>query len=296
MTAIEHQLTTPQQITETVVQSFARCQDERVREIMYKLVRHLHAFALDADLTESEWAAGIEFLTRTGQTCTDTRQEFILLSDTLGLSMLVDAINHGKGAGATESTVLGPFYVPDSPWRDDGDAIIDLSSGEPTIVQDQVRDTTGSPIPGAVLDVWQNAPNQLYAVQDPDQAADNGRGRFRTDDTGRFSFRTIRPVDYPIPHDGPVGQMLTATGRHPWRPAHIHIIASAEAHRPVTTHLFDADSRYLGSDAVFGVKSSLVRHFQPHDPGTEPPPPGIDRRWCTVDCPIVLEPITDAEG
>ncbi|MQA85663.1 MAG: 6-chlorohydroxyquinol-1,2-dioxygenase [Streptosporangiales bacterium] len=282
--------TTPEEITEAAVGSFDSCPDERTREILQKLVRHLHAFAVDARLTEEEWMAGIQFLTRTGQACTDTRQEFILLSDTLGLSMAVDAINHGKGADATESTVLGPFYVPDSPWRANGDAINIEADGEPVIVQGRVTNTADHPIAGAVVDVWQNSTNELYAVQDPSQPPDNLRGRFRAGDDGRFWFRTIRPVDYPIPHDGPVGEMLASVGRHPWRPAHIHLIVSAPGYEPVTTHIFDADSRYLDSDAVFGVKSSLIREFQRHDPATEPAPPGVDRPWYTVDCSLALEP------
>jgi protocatechuate 3,4-dioxygenase beta subunit len=284
------QVTTPDEITGAVVRSFAGCPDERLRQILQALVRHLHAFAVDVKLTEAEWLAAIGFLTRTGQICTPTRQEFILLSDTLGVSMLVDVINHGKTAGATESTVLGPFYVPDSPWRANGDAIMDPSSGQPTLVHGQVTSVDGTPVPGAVLDVWQNAANMLYAAQDPGQPPDNGRGRFRADERGRFWFRTIRPVDYPISHDGPVGQMLAATRRHPWRPAHIHIIASAGGYEPVTTHIFDADSPYLDSDAVFGVKPSLVRRFEPHDAATEQPPPGMGERWYTVDCTIALQP------
>lgn len=284
------QTTTPAEITEAAVRSFDGCPDARLREIAQKLVRHLHAFAEDARLTEAEWLGGIGFLTRTGQTCTDSRQEFILLSDTLGLSMLLDAINHRKPAGATESTVLGPFYVPDSPWRANGDAIMDLSTGEPAVVRGRVVDTAGDPVAGAVLDVWQNAANMLYAVQDPDQPDGNGRGRFRAERDGSFWFHTIRPVDYPIPHDGPVGQLLTATARHPWRPAHIHVIATADGYEAVTTHIFDADSRYLDSDAVFGVKPSLVHRFHPHDPAVERPPAGIDRPWYTVDCTITLGP------
>ena len=278
-------------ITESVVRSFDGCPDPRLREIMQKLTTHLHAFAVDAALTEPEWFAAVQFLTRTGQMCSPERQEFILLSDTLGLSMLVDALNHGGSAQATESTVLGPFYVPESPWRHDGDDLMDLSTGQPTVVTGHVTDTSGRPLEGAVVDVWQNATNMLYAVQDPQQPSDNGRGRFRAGADGSFTFRTARPVDYPIPHDGPVGQMLASVGRHPWRPAHIHVIASAEGHQPVTTHMFDSESAHLDSDAVFGVKSSLVRRFQPHDPAAETPPEGISGQWFTVDLTIALQPL-----
>ena len=280
------------EITESVVRSFDDCPDPRLREVLQKLTCHLHAFAVDAGLTEQEWSSAVQFLTRTGQLCSPTRQEFILLSDTLGLSMLVDAINHAGSEQATESTVLGPFYVADSPWRENGDPLMDLADAEPTLVSGLVRSTSGEPLAGAVVDVWQNAGNMLYSVQDAAQPADNGRGRFRTDTDGRFTFRTIRPVDYPIPHDGPVGQLLARAGRHPWRPAHIHVIASAPGYQPVTTHMFDAQSKYLDSDAVFGVKASLVRDFEAHDPALEPAPDGIDGRWYTVDLTIALEPTT----
>ncbi len=277
------------EIAERVIRSFDGCPDGRLREIMQILVRHLHAFVAEARLTEAEWMAGIQFLTRVGQTCTDTRQECILLSDALGVSMLVDALNHGRGTGATESTVLGPFYVSGSPWRENGDALTTDAEGEPLLASGRVQSLDGEPVAGAVVDVWQNAANMMYAVQDPSQPEDNLRGRFRTDGEGRFWFRSIRPVDYPIPSDGPVGDMLAATGRHPWRPAHIHLIVSAPGYEPVTTHIFDAASPHLASDAVFAVKDSLVRQFRRHDPRQQEPPPGLRGPWYTVDCAIVLE-------
>jgi protocatechuate 3,4-dioxygenase beta subunit len=277
-------------LTARAVESLAGCSDPRLREVLDSLIRHLHHFAVETSLTDSEWLAGIRFLTEVGQTCTDVRQEFILLSDTLGLSMLVDLINHGTGGGATESTVLGPFYVPDSPWRANGDAITDDLGTEPLLVSGHVRDTGGKALPGAVVDVWQNATNRLYAVQDEHQTRENLRGRFRADDDGAFAFRTVRPVDYPIPDDGPVGRMLAATARHPWRPAHVHLIVSADGCAPVTTHLFDSESKYLDSDVVFGVKRSLVRAFIAHNPGVEAPPPGIQEHWYTADIDIFLQP------
>jgi protocatechuate 3,4-dioxygenase beta subunit len=275
-------------LTQQVIDRMANCPDPRLQELMTGLVRHLHAFAEEHTLTEAEWFAGIRFLTDVGHQCDDRRQEFILLSDTLGLSMLVDLINHGTGTGATESTVLGPFYVADSPWRSKGDAITDDLGAQPLLVSGHVRDTAGRPIAGANLDVWQNAPNMLYAVQDETQSPENFRGRFRTEGDGAFSFRTARPVDYSIPDDGPVGTMLHATGRHPWRPAHIHFVVSAEGCLPVTTHVFDAESGYLESDAVFGYKASLARQLIAHDPSSEPPPDGIAGRWYTVDIDFVL--------
>jgi protocatechuate 3,4-dioxygenase beta subunit len=278
------------ELTARAVDSLAACPDPRLRELLGKLIRHLHQFAVETSLTESEWMAGIRFLTEVGHTCTDNRQEFILLSDALGMSMLVDLVNHSTGGTATESTVLGPFYVPDSPWRANGDAITDDLGAEPLLVSGHVRDTTGKPLVGAIVDVWQNATNRLYAVQDEHQAPDNLRGRFRTGDDGGFAFRTARPVDYPIPDDGPVGRMLAETGRHPWRPAHVHLMVSAEGCAPVTTHIFDSESKYLDSDVVFGVKRSLVRTFSEHDHEVEAPPPGISGHWYTADVDIALHP------
>jgi catechol 1,2-dioxygenase len=283
-------------LTQQVIDRLKDCPDPRLRALMSGLIRHLHAFAAEESLTEAEWLAGIRFLTEVGHLCDDRRQEFILLSDTLGVSMLVDLINHGTGTDATESTVLGPFYVADSPWRSNGDAMTDDLGSQPLLVHGHVRDTGGRSLAGATVDVWQNAPNMLYAVQDETQNPDNLRGRFRTDGDGAFSFRTVRPVDYPIPADGPVGAMLRASGRHPWRPAHIHFVVSAEGCRTVTTHVFDSESAYLESDAVFGVKQSLVHTLEPHDGDREPEPAGIHGRWYTVEVEIVLEPATASAG
>jgi protocatechuate 3,4-dioxygenase beta subunit len=282
--------TAARDFTRQVIARLDDCPDPRLRELMTALIRHLHEFAVEESITEAEWLAGIRFLTDVGHITTDRRQEFILLSDTLGLSMLVDLINHGTGGGATESTVLGPFYVEGSPWRSNGDAISDELGDQPLLVSGHVLDTADRPIAGATVDVWQNATNRLYAVQDDGQSPENLRGRFLTDAAGAFAFRTVRPVDYPIPDDGPVGRMLHATGRHPWRPAHIHFIVSADGYVPVTTHVFDSESPYLDSDAVFGVKQSLVRKLVVHDPELESAPPGIQGSWYTVDIDIVLQP------
>jgi hydroxyquinol 1,2-dioxygenase len=277
------------ELTERALASLDGCQDSRLRDLLAGLIRHVHAFAVEQSLTDAEWLAGIQFLTDVGHMTTDTRQEFILLSDTLGLSMLVDLINHEARTNATESTVLGPFYAADSPWRANGDAITDDLGAHPLLVNGQVRDLDGNPLSGATVDIWQNAVNRLYAVQDAEQSPDNLRGRFRTDNDGAFAFRTVRPVDYPIPDDGPVGRMLQATGRHAWRPAHIHCIVSAAGFTPVTTHVFDAASPYLDSDVVFGVKQSLVHTFTPHDPSVETPPLGISGPWYTVAFDILLQ-------
>ena len=229
---------------------------------MQSLVRHLHGFAVENSLTEDEWRALIGVLTDTGNITDERRQEFILWSDALGLSMVVDAIAHELPPGATESTVIGPFYVPGSPAREYGESmVVESGAGVPAWVYGRVLDVSGQPIAGAEVDVWQNGADMLYAVQRPEAEEDHLRGRYLTRDDGSYAFVAVRPVPYPIPHDGPVGRMLEATGRHPWRPAHIHIIVRAPGYKTVTTHVFDATSEYLDSDTVFAVKPSLLRTF-----------------------------------
>lgn len=283
--------TTPAELLQEVLARLADTPDPRLREIMSALVSHLHAFAVDVRLTEAEWAAGIRFLTESGQMSDDERQEFVLASDTLGLSMLVDLLAHDASSRATESTVLGPFYLAGSPDRPNGSSTAERPSGDPAYVRGRVLDRAGQPIVGARVDVWQNGADMLYAVQDPDAPPHHLRGVFTTDTDGGFSFVGVRPVDYPIPDDGPVGRMLAATGRHPWRPAHLHLIVSANGYRPVTTHLFDDDSRYLNSDAVFGVKASLIKHFTHHPAGSADRPSGVgaDQVWYSVDHDFVLD-------
>ncbi len=249
-------------LTQAVIARLATAKDARLKEIMTRLVTHLHAFVREVELTEAEWFEAIRFLTATGQKCDDKRQEFILLSDLLGVSMLVDAINHRKPRGATESTVLGPFYVEGAPDLPSGASIAGDTPGEPTEVSGRVLTPEGKPIAGATLDVWQASTNGLYDIQDPKQTPFNLRGRFRTDERGTYAFRTVKPTSYPVPTDGPAGEMLRAIGRHPYRPAHIHFIVSAPGYESVTTHLFVAGDPYLESDAVFGVKNSLVVDFK----------------------------------
>jgi catechol 1,2-dioxygenase len=280
-------------LTAEVVGRLAATPDPRLREVMTALVRHLHAFAREVRLTESEWLAGIRFLTATGQLCDERRQEFILLSDTLALSSLVDAIAHADSAEATESTILGPFYRSGAPRREYGESIALVSGGEPVVVSGTVRSLDGTPLPGAVLDIWQTAPNGLYDVQDPDQPQWNLRGRFTTRSDGGYRFVTVRPVSYSIPDDGPVGTLLRRTGRHPWRAAHIHAIVSAAGHRPVTTHIFDADDPYLDSDTVFGVKPSLIRTFERRDDTALGAALGIPVPFRTVEMDIALVPAAD---
>ena len=255
---------TEDDLTEVVVARLEATPDPRLREITQALVRHLHAFAKEVRLTDEEWLAGIMFLTATGQMCDERRQEFILLSDTLGVSSLIDLINHSDvEALATEPTILGPFYVPGSPERAFGESMVEYEDGgEVAIFRGVVSDTHGNPLQGVLLDVWQNAATGFYAVQQPDeQPATNLRGRYLTDGEGRYEIRTVRPVPYPIPADGPVGTLLHYTGRHEWRAAHIHLKASKEGYEPVTSHVFDRESRYLDSDTVFGVKDSLIEDF-----------------------------------
>jgi protocatechuate 3,4-dioxygenase beta subunit len=233
--------------------------EPRLREVMTLLIRHLHAFVREAALTHDEWRAGIDFLTRAGQMCSESRQEFILLSDILGVSMLVDAISNDAGEGITDSTVLGPFYAGPQRELDKGETILlREENGEPLVMRGRVANEDSAPIVGAKIEVWQTATNQLYDVQDSDQPHGHLRATFRTDANGEYEFKTVMPVSYPIPSDGPAGQLLDRMGRHPYRPAHIHFMISAPGYRTLVTHLFLAGDKYLESDAVFGVKPSLI--------------------------------------
>ncbi len=231
----------------------------RLHAVMTLLIRHLHAFVRESGLTQDEWRSGIDFLTRTGQMCSDSRQEFILLSDILGVSMLVDAVANHAEDGVSDSTVLGPFYAGPQRELDNGASILlREEDGEPLLMKGRVSDADGKPVAGAQVEVWQTATNQLYDVQDENQPHGHLRATFRTDAHGSYEFRTILPVSYPIPDDGPAGQLLRALGRHPFRPAHVHFMISAPSYRKLVTHLFLAGDKYLESDAVFGVKPSLV--------------------------------------
>ena len=277
--------------TGAVVASFAGAADPRLREILDSLVRHLHGFVREVEPSFEEWERAVGFLTATGQMCDDTRQEFILLSDVLGVTMLVDAINHRKASEATESTVLGPFHQVESPRRELGDTIDLVAGGEPCVVTGRVASLDGTPLAAATVDVWQADDHGFYDVQQPGtQPQGNGRGLFNCDGDGRFWFRTVTPSPYPIPADGPVGALLGATGRHPYRPAHIHFIVAAGGHLPVTTHVFVAGSPYLDSDAVFAVKQSLVRDFTVVDDPARAAAYGVEAPFRQVDFEVVLQP------
>lgn len=282
---------TKEQITQNVLDSIAQTPNARLKVVMTSLIRHLHSFVREVELTEEEWMSGIQFLTRTGQMCNEKRQEFILLSDTLGVSMLVDAINHSLLGEVTESTVFGPFYREGAEELPMGASISKDGRGEPTVVTGRVLSLDGTPIPHALLDVWETNENGMYEQQDPEQPEMNLRGKFYTDDNGHYCFVGIKPVSYSIPDDGPVGKMLRLLGRHPFRPAHIHMIVSAEGYVPVTTHLFVKGDKYLDSDAVFGTKDSLVVDFVYNDSEEEAAHYNISAPFYTVEYTFVLKPI-----
>lgn len=278
-------------LSEAVIAAMAGAEDARFKTIMTSLIGHLHAFIQEVGLTESEWLAGIRFLTAVGQKCDEKRQEFILLSDTLGATTMKDLVNNRKPPGVTEYTILGPFHRPDAPVLPLSASIAGDLPGELTILRGRVLSANGAPIPDARLDVWQSDAEGFYDLQMPDVEGTVLRGVFHTDADGCYSFRTIKPAYYPIPDDGPVGQMLAAMGRHPYRPAHIHFMISADGYRSVTTELFVEGDPYLDSDAVFGVRESLVVPFVRSAPeyGVDP----SDRPVFTVDYNFVLEPAQD---
>lgn len=277
-------------ITDAVLERVAGAPNIRVRTISQALIRHLHAFIREIEPTEAEWEWGIRFLTETGRRCSDTRQEFILLSDTLGVSMLVDAINHRLPSGTTETTVFGPFYVP-PPEFALGANIRGHLQGQPMHVAGLVTDAEGHPLDGAIVDVWHSDADGFYDLQKLDESRHYaGRGHFHTEKDGRFHFWTIRPSAYPIPDDGPVGEMLRAQARHPFRPEHIHFMIVAAGYRKLVTHIFAAGDKYLGSDAVFGVKKSLVEEYRAHHDGAAPDDRTMEGDWFSLDRAFQLAP------
>jgi len=271
--------TSPEDITAAAIASFDRSEDARLRELMQALTRHLHAFACEVGLTQDEWEKAVQILVETGRMTGEGRNEFVLWSDTLGLSMLVDSIANPKPPGATESTIMGPFWASGAPHREYGDAIFETAAGQPALVHGHVLGLDGEPVAGAEIDVWQNDADELYAVQRSEGPEDHLRGRFLTREDGSYAFVGVRPVVYPIPSDGPAGRMLAAVGRHPWRPAHVHFMISAPGFEQLVTHVFVAGDKYLDSDVVFGVKDSLIREFTGHPAGRAPDGRMVERDY-----------------
>jgi len=248
-------------ITEAVGQAYAGTNDERLREIMTALIPRLHDFIREIKLTPEEWRTTMNFLLEAAMNCNEQRNDFILLSDLLGVSALVDLIDGRDDEGATAATLLGPFYVPGQPDVENGADLIKDNPGERVVVKGQVRSTSGGPLPGAVIEVWQNGPNGLYTVQDPDQPEDNLRCTLRADANGEYSFSTVKPVSYKVREDGAGGKLVRASGWHSWRPAHIHVIISADGHKRHVSQIFDANDPYIDQDAVFGVRADLAVPF-----------------------------------
>lgn len=277
-------------LTDAVIAAMMGAKDARTKEILTGLVKHLHSFIQEVNLTEAEWLAGIQFLTATGQVCDDKRQEFILLSDTLGATTMKDLINNRQPPGTTEYTILGPFHRANAPEVPVGGSLAGGQQGEPVIVRGRVLAPDGRPMPNATLDVWQSDAEGRYDLQMPDLEGMALRGIFHTDAKGAFSFHTIKPSYYPIPDDGPVGQMLVALGRHPYRPAHIHFIVSAAGYKPVTTELFIEGDPYLDSDTVFGVRASLVVACQRHETAEEAKQFNLTAPFYIINYDFVLEP------
>lgn len=274
---------------ETVLARMGEPENPRLAEVMRSAITHLHAVVKEVEPTHAEWMAAIRFLTETGQKCDDRRQEYILLSDVLGVSMLVDAINTRRPPDATENTVLGPFHVEGAPDLAMGDTISRDGKGEPLVVRGRVVDGDGRPVEGAVIDTWQTSHDGFYDLQQPEQQPENNlRGIFRTGADGRFSYRSVKPSYYPIPDDGPVGQLLHGLGRGNIRPAHLHYIVSATGFETVTTHIFVHDDPYLDSDAVFGVKQSLIREVVRHDDPAQAAEFGVANPFWMVETDFVL--------
>jgi hydroxyquinol 1,2-dioxygenase len=276
-------------ITDAVVARIEACPDPRLKTILVALVRHLHGFVRETGLSEAEWLRGIEFLTATGHITNARRQEFILLSDTLGVSMLTVAQNHAKAAGATEATVFGPFHLVDAPRFENGADIAGSAPGEPLFVDCCITGTDGRPIADATVDVWQADADGFYDVQYGDADLRRARGVLKSDAEGRLRFRSVLPVAYPVPTDGPVGQLLTASGRHPWRPAHVHFMIQAAGYQTLTTHVFRDGDPYLDSDVVFGVRSSLIGDYVAHAAGTGPHAHEVDGPYHTLAFGFVLQ-------
>lgn len=291
MSISEQQSQREEALIETVVASFANTPDPRLKLVMESLTRHLHAFIRDVRLTESEWDAAIAFLTAAGNITDERRQEFVLLSDVLGLSMQTVAVNNEAYANATEATVFGPFFSHDAPLIENGDDIAGQATGEPCWIEGTVRDTSGNPVAGARIEVWEADEDGFYDVQYTDNRV-AGRAHLFSDADGNYRFWALTPTPYPIPDDGPVGKLLTAVGRSPYRASHLHFMVTAPGLRRLVTHIFVRGDELLSSDSVFGVKESLIMDFETQAVGT-PTPDGRDlgnRAWSRTRFDIVLAP------
>ncbi|WP_373852035.1 intradiol ring-cleavage dioxygenase [Bradyrhizobium sp.] len=280
------------ELTTAVIRSFDQTPDPRAKFLLQELVKSLHDYVRKTDLTFEEWDHAIGFLTRTGQKCTDIRQEFILLSDVLGVSMLVDAVNHRDRDGATETTVLGPFYVGEHKVTPHGTDISASLPGERMFVQSRVTDLDGKPLADVPVDIWHADDDGFYDSQKPSYATEgpSSRARFITDADGRFFFRTIVPCSYPIPTDGPVGQMITQTNRHPMRPAHVHFLVNAKGHEPLITHVFVEGDKYIDSDVVFGVKDELIAKVERRTDPVMPDGQRSDGPWSLMTYEFHVKP------
>lgn len=277
-------------LTQAVLETFSHSKSERYQQIMQSLVKHLHAFIKDVELTEDEWFRAIDYLTRTGHITDDKRQEFVLLSDVLGVSMLVIDINNKQYVDATASTVFGPFFFEGSPLFANGDDIANGASGEPCFMQGRVLSTTGEPLPDAHIEIWQADDNGFYDVQNKESTNVYGRGHLHADNKGDYYFWSVRPEAYPIPNDGPVGELLDAANRSPMRPAHVHFMITVPGYKTLITHVFKEGDQYLDSDAVFGVRSSLITNFERHEPGIAPDGKKLDVPFYTMHYDFLLPP------
>jgi hydroxyquinol 1,2-dioxygenase len=277
---------TQQNITATVVQTFDKIDDPRMKFLVAEFVKHVHSFATETKLTHAEWREGLAFLHRAADISSDSRSEFTLLSDVLGLSSLVDLM--ASKPGATQGSVLGPFHTRGSPWMESGANLMGNNAGEPVLLRGKVTDIHGQPIPEAKVDFWQNADNGLYWQMDEAQATDNLRCQMQVLPDGTFELLTIRPKPYRVPTDGPVGELLTASHRDAWRPAHYHIIVEAPGYTSLITEVFDADDTYISQCAVFGVRESLIRKFQPEADASVMERYQLKTPYFVFDCPIAL--------
>jgi hydroxyquinol 1,2-dioxygenase len=284
------QLVTEENITDLAVQRWQTAHDPRTAELMAALVRHLHAFAREVRLTEAEWMAAIQWLTRTGQISNEKREEFILTSDVLGLSMLVVQMNHDFDERATPATVLGPFHIEGSPMLDYGADMSQGLPGTPLVLHGTVKDLDGIPIPGAVLDLWQADNEGLYESQHADVDEARLRAKYTTREDGGYCVRTVAPLGYTIPMDGPVGELISKTDISHFRPAHVHFLLNVPGYEPLITHLFQEGADYLDSDVVFGVKEELVVHYERREPGETPDGGTIDQPWFEARYDFVLQP------